>query len=392
MTFLLNDSLQKIEKRFDVAYPDLASFVPTKDDLFLIQQKLDSHQLFVEFFYGYDNVYVLAVSKRYVKQYWIPMDSCSIIIERFQKSFTMRTTDQYIRDAKSLFQLFVSPAINSISDSITSIVFIMDGPLHFIPIEALRDEEDSLLIKKYSISYDISGQMWLKREPNDQADHLYSFAPNYETKLVVVPDSLQNSMLATLLRDANYRLPGARREADQIAIGWNGKSIVGKKANKEYFIETIASANVVHLAMHTLIDEKDYYNSHLKFGDDVGEELSLSELSRLNIQTNLVTLSACNTGQGQTFRGYGTKSLARGFLASGAKSVVMSLWRVSDKSTSKIIIAFYEHLKTGLSRLGHFIKNFTFQRIKWQLLVLSRIHCDLYPIYLLHSNNSCIRH
>jgi CHAT domain-containing protein len=64
----------------------------------------------------------------------------------------------------------------------------------------------------------------------------------------------------------------------------------------------------------------------------------------------MVVLSACDTGVGKEEKGYGVKSLANGFFFAGAKSVVMSLWRVDDYSTSIIMKNYYQNLKEGQSK------------------------------------------
>ena len=67
----------------------------------------------------------------------------------------------------------------------------------------------------------------------------------------------------------------------------------------------------------------------------------------MNLNCDLVTLSACNTGSGKYFEGEGIFSLGRAFLMAGSKSVLTSLWEVSDQSTSVIMASFYRYLKKG---------------------------------------------
>jgi CHAT domain-containing protein len=70
----------------------------------------------------------------------------------------------------------------------------------------------------------------------------------------------------------------------------------------------------------------------------------------LRLQAELVTLSACNTGLGAERKGDGLVGLARAFQFAGARSVVASLWRVADSSTSALMQAFYRHLRAGRSK------------------------------------------
>ena len=70
----------------------------------------------------------------------------------------------------------------------------------------------------------------------------------------------------------------------------------------------------------------------------------------MEIPTKLAVLSACNTGFGKMINGEGVMSLARAFTYAGAESVVMSHWRVDDKSSSTIMQYFYKYLAEGKSK------------------------------------------
>jgi len=61
-------------------------------------------------------------------------------------------------------------------------------------------------------------------------------------------------------------------------------------------------------------------------------------------------LSACNTGLGRLREGEGIVGLTRAFLHAGASSVVVSLWKVEDQSTSLFMERFYQRLKQGESK------------------------------------------
>ncbi|MCB0756888.1 MAG: CHAT domain-containing protein, partial [Flavobacteriales bacterium] len=74
------------------------------------------------------------------------------------------------------------------------------------------------------------------------------------------------------------------------------------------------------------------------------------EIRELDLPAELVVLSACHTGTGARQEGEGTLSLARAFMAAGARNVVMSLWKVDDLATKQIMVKFYEHLAEGLGK------------------------------------------
>jgi len=80
-----------------------------------------------------------------------------------------------------------------------------------------------------------------------------------------------------------------------------------------------------------------------------GGSLGLDAIRRLRLSSELVTLSACETGLGQRVRGEGLIGLPHAFLASGARAVVVSLWRVEDRTAAEYMADFYGELRKGLS-------------------------------------------
>jgi CHAT domain-containing protein len=78
--------------------------------------------------------------------------------------------------------------------------------------------------------------------------------------------------------------------------------------------------------------------------------LKISEISKLAIHADLVVLSACNTGSGNVTHAEGVASLGSAFLAAGSSSVLVSLWKVADKSTSDLMQKFYQNLLSGMPK------------------------------------------
>ena len=78
--------------------------------------------------------------------------------------------------------------------------------------------------------------------------------------------------------------------------------------------------------------------------------LSLVDIFSLRLGADLTTLSACETGMSALYEGDELLGLTRGFLYAGTPSLLVSLWRVNDKSTTQLMKRFYEGLEAGLSK------------------------------------------
>jgi CHAT domain-containing protein len=108
------------------------------------------------------------------------------------------------------------------------------------------------------------------------------------------------------------------------------------------------------LAMHAIIDDEDPANSRLVFTHVAGSAednmLYSYETYNMELNTDLLVLSACKTGTGKIQKGEGMLSLTRGFIFAGVKSIVTSLWTVNDKSGAVFFGFFYKNLAQQQSK------------------------------------------
>jgi CHAT domain-containing protein/tetratricopeptide (TPR) repeat protein len=153
------------------------------------------------------------------------------------------------------------------------------------------------------------------------------------------------------------RIPATGEELNAIAklfdVAQQPNEIhVGSEATKDRVLHTdLTSYRYIHFATHGLlpgdarIDEPALVLSRGPHTDDI--LLSMSDVLGLKLNADLVVLSACNTGSGKLAKGEGVMNLGKAFMSAGASSVTMSLWQVSDVSTSLLMQAFYRHLLAG---------------------------------------------
>jgi CHAT domain-containing protein len=154
------------------------------------------------------------------------------------------------------------------------------------------------------------------------------------------------------------RLPDTATEVKNIAALFPSSATVrtGVDANKRELLQTdLSGFRFVHFATHGFFPvEPGIREPALVLSYDGEDEermmLTLSEVLQLKLHAEMVVLSACNTGSGRVTRAEGVASLGTAFLAAGASSVTVSLWKVEDKSTSILMQEFYRNLQSGMSK------------------------------------------
>ena len=121
------------------------------------------------------------------------------------------------------------------------------------------------------------------------------------------------------------------------------------QATKARFLQEAANYGLLHLAMHGQADLENAKFGNLIFTNQGSEDNLLYhyEIANLQLNAQLAVLSACETGLGKYEAGEGVFSLARSFMYAGVPSVVMSLWKVNDQTTSQLMPKFYKNLSKG---------------------------------------------
>ena len=208
-----------------------------------------------------------------------------------------------------------------------TLVFIPDNKLSYIPFEILEDANQKMLLQNHQISYSGSSRMFLELK-NDFFQYRFNrywigFSPEYTE---------------------DRELSSTRGEVELIQKITGGEAFTGSEATKKNYLNNNKDHAILHLAMHAEIDNENPLFNRLVFADG---DLTASEIYVSENRANLAVLSACNTGFGKLEKGEGVMSMARAFHFSGVPAVLMSLWKVPDKETRKIMLYFYENLEKG---------------------------------------------
>ena len=159
------------------------------------------------------------------------------------------------------------------------------------------------------------------------------------------------------------QLPCAKMEVDMIGKILNIQPLTGTEATKEKVLEQMTSVALVHIAAHgrketgeiALAPNQGWENNpdriprlKIKIPKEEDYILKMSDVLAARLRARLVVLSCCHSGRGEV-NSEGVVGIARAFLAAGARSVLASLWAISDEATFEFMKSFYQHFKDGES-------------------------------------------
>ena len=264
---------------------------------------------------------------------------------------------QYVLDAMSLNEQLIKPVSDRLKDY--RLVVVPDDILAYIPFDAFITQMPDTtkmdfrklryLIYDHSVSYTYSATLLYYYFNNSKkaSKDLAAFAPDYNGAEVEV-----NTVRDIIPRDKLFPLPGAKQEVTGITRVINGDIFAGKDATEPRFKEIAGDYDILHLAMHTVMNDSLPMYSKLVFTAEQNNNgwLDTYEIYNLDLKARMAVLSACNTGSGRLQKGEGVMSLARAFLYSGCPSIVMTLWNIEDASSANIMIDFYQNLDNGLPK------------------------------------------
>lgn len=348
------------------------------------QQVLDEDTLLLEYSLGEKRSYLWAVTNKNITSYELPK---SADIKAAVQKFRQEITTPYLTDSPSidaLSGLILSPVAQQLKKKRLAIVG--DGALQYVPFAALNTPNlpknsgyQPLLLNHEIITLPSASTVAvLRREHKARksapktlavlADPIFSSKDErFQGKIpasrpIIAQSNLDSVTLTRAAKDSDIkfeRLRFTRQEAEQILAlvpASQSKQAVDFDASR-----TTATSNdlsqyrIVHFATHGILNSKHPELSGIvlslfdKLGRPQNGFLRLHDVFNLNLQAELVVLSACKTGLGEEVKGEGLVGLTRAFMYAGSPRVVVSLWNVDDQATSELMKTFYEKmLKAGL--------------------------------------------
>ena len=293
------------------------------DILFRQSEEVDDKTLMTETVYDLNSLFNSDARKAYLRS----MDS--IEMERRLSLY---------------FKVIIAPVADLLTEP--EIIIVPERSLYQVPFAALRDKPGGKCLAETFRIRIVPSLTTLKLIQDCPVDY------HSQTGALVVGDPKVGR--------AHYRgrihsftsIAGARREAEMIGQLLGIQPLLGERATREAVFQAINSVSLIHIAAHGHPDRGEIALSPRPCSSNIPEEedylLRISDISKVKQRAKLVVLSCCHSGRGE-IKVEGVIGIARAFLASGARSVLATLWTIEDEATEQFMRRFYRHLADGLS-------------------------------------------
>jgi len=334
-----------------------------------LQSKLKSGETVVEYSYTDTCIFTFVITSSKLFMFKIPIDSTfkenlvyfkQLFYKQASRKVDNLNFEKYVYVSNYLYNRLILPIERFISGN--HITIVADEDLNFLSFDCLLSSSKydisgnysslAFLLKKYALSYAFSASIKYNSlyYENMKANGLVAFAPNYISKYTRSSNISSNYRDELVLAPLKY----TKNELQGISSLFSCITFEDSMATTKNFLENASKFKIIHLAMHSIVNDTSSQFSSLVFSTTVSKRadqfLYAYEISNLNLNSEMVILSSCNTGRGSLSSGEGVISLSRAFAISGCKSIINTLWSTSDKSSAEIMIYFYQNLALGQSK------------------------------------------
>src|SRR5690606_3820340 len=218
------------------------------------------------------------------------------------------------------------------------------------------------LIKQYTFSYLLSASSAIhinEAKSSQTGGKALLFVPVFSTEM---KEAVRQASAANGEADDPYyylnRQPFSLRAAQRISRLVAHDLFTEQQAQEGVFKAHATQYSVLHLGTHAEINNLSPMQSRLFFAKALPDDtvntddgyLHAYESYGMQLRAELAVLTACETGRGALRNGEGVISLAHSFLQAGCSGVVMSLWKIDEKTNADIVSKFYEYLSKGMDK------------------------------------------
>lgn len=224
---------------------------------------------------------------------------------------------------RTLYQLLISPAEEFLLP-FRHLIIAPHKNLHGLPFAAFN-EGDGPLMDRFHLSFIPSASVFARcrrRRPGAAGDPV----------VIAVPD------------ERAPRIAEEAREVTRLLAG--AQLFLGADASLEALRRHGSGVRILHLAAHGVFRRDNPLFSSIQLADG---RLSLIDLNAIDLDVDLLTLSACNTGSSVPVGGDELLGLIRGCLAAGTRSLLVTLWEIDDESAMEFMRSFYRQVVAGQS-------------------------------------------
>ena len=294
-----------------------------------VRTLLEPEETVLEYFITAEHIhiFVLSASGLRVRTVACPREKLVRRINDFRQAINSLAPRKARAAGTALHSVLIAPVADVIGGR--ELIVVPHGPLHLLPFAALPDGS-SCLLARYPLSYAPSATAW--------------------KYCLTRKDPLQFEILALgnpELGDPRFDLPAAEAEVSAIRDLYpEMTAFLRDQATPVNLKQAVAGHDILHFATH------GYYNPHYPMNSCLrlapagrsDGRLMARDIIGMDLDAELIVLSACETGRGRITTGDEVIGLTRAFLFAGAANIVSTLWPIDDTATARLMREFYRNL------------------------------------------------
>lgn len=398
---LKNESVSFIHK-LEIEYPKYyelkykqknASIQDVQDFLLKNESRKEKNKItLLEYFIGKDSIYIFCITED--DYHLITVHKDLIFFKNtkaIRNSVSLKIDEVFLNSSAALYDQLITPISPYIKGK--NLIIVPDVLISNLPFQTLISPTKinskaltnktltpnvQYLINKYQLSFFYSATLGVEviksNDKNSYSNAMIAFAPGFSkdtTKGIILTNKAvtKNNFNYYQPQQDSYNPIVSNNDLEPIPMTIIEVNALGERMkNSKYpFVayenqfadervlkdSSISQYSILHFASHNYIDLTSPKESGLFFSIDRDSTedglLQNSELYGINLHSNLVVLSACETALGKTIPGEGIIGLSRGFIYAGTSNIMVSLWKINDASTADLINIFYKYVKKGES-------------------------------------------
>ena len=265
-------------------------------------------------------------------------------LERNRVPPSRQNQEHELQGLRQCYQMIIAPVVDLLDEP--EIIIVPDRALYNVLFAALEDESGKSLSESFRIR--IVPSLTTLKLIQDSPRNYHS-----QTGALIVGDPEVGYVIYMGQTKWKSPLPCARKEAEMIGRLVGTQPLSGKNATKQAVLGNIHSVSLIHFAAHGDVERGEIALAPSCLQDFIPQEedylLTMAEILQVRLRAKLVVLSCRHRAARGQIKSEKVVGLARAFIESGARSVLVSLWALEDEATEQLMRRFYKHLVEGES-------------------------------------------